>query len=95
MGTNKLCLILVCPSLTACVVSHDMRITAIEILEPGIINIPEHVKTVALINSASNSIGYQSFAHSEHFLYTINTERDTTIKYRVLLIYVWMRWPQN
>lgn len=83
-GTILLLLMLVCISMTSCIVSQDARITQIEIMKPAIVNFPETIKTVALINSASNRKVNQPFKYSNQYNYKPDTESDTTIKYQDL-----------
>lgn len=92
-GAILLISILVCISMTACIVTYDTRTTQIEIMKPAIFNFPENIKTVALINSASNSQDFQPFEYINHFVYSTDSfnyhetkgfERDATIKYQAL-----------
>jgi len=60
-------LMLVCFSMTSCIVSQDARTTQIEIMKPAIINLPENIKTVALINSVPNNPFIPTFNYINHF----------------------------
>ena len=83
-GAIRLFLMIVCFSMSSCIVSQDARTTQIEIMKPAIVNFPENLNSVALINSVSNSKDDQPFKYSNQFSYTRDTESDTTIKYRAL-----------
>ena len=83
-GTILLFLMLVCICMTSCIVTQDARTTRIEIMKPAIVNFPENINSVALINSVSKSKDDQPFKYSNQFSYTLDTESDTTIKYRDL-----------
>jgi len=84
---------LLCLSMTSCLITNDIRITRIEIMKPRVLSFPENSKTVALINSVSNKSGYEPLTYTEHFRYTnddseyhetINRKVDTTVKYMTL-----------
>ena len=92
-GANLLFLMLVCISLTGCVTIYDARTTQIEIMKPGIFNISDDIKTVALINSVPNNPFIPTFNYINHFATLTNSsdyqestapENDATIKYRDL-----------
>ena len=92
-GIFHLFFILVCVSLTGCIVTYDTRTTQVEVMKPAIFNIPENIKTVALINSVSNSRDYKPFKYTNLTVYPSDssnyhdfkgTEKDDTIKYRDL-----------
>ena len=83
-GTILLFLMLVCNCMTSCIVTQDARTTQIEIMKPAIVNFPENINSVALINSVSNSKDDQPFKYSNQLSYTRDSESDTTIKYRAL-----------
>jgi len=67
-------------NMTSCIVTYDARTTQIEIMKPAIISIPDHIKTVALINGISKSRFSQPFTYNDFF--TMVT--DTTISYLAL-----------
>lgn len=71
-------------SMTACIITYDIRTTQIEIMKPGIINFPENAKTVALINNVSNSHDNQPFIYIHQESYITDTVIDRTITYRAL-----------
>lgn len=73
--------ILIGVNMTSCIVTYDARTTQIEIMKPAIINIPDNIKTVALINGISKSRFSQPFTYN-NLSYT--TKTDTTIKYLAL-----------
>ncbi len=86
-------LILVCISLTTCAITNDALTTRIEIMKPGIFNIPQTIKTVALINNVSDRIDKQPFTYFNYLVYEKDifndreskaSETDSTIKYRSL-----------
>ncbi len=92
-GTILLLLMLVCISMTSCIVINDARTTQIEIMKPAIFNIPDTIKTVALINSVPNNPFNPTFNYINHVGSSTDNfdsqeskafERDTTIKYRDL-----------
>lgn len=66
-GTFLLYFILVCFSMTSCIVTQDARTTQIEIMKPGIFNISDDIKTVALINSVPNDPFIPAFNYINHF----------------------------
>ena len=77
---NILLSLLVALGLTSCLISDYTRTTNIEIMKPGIFNIPENVKTVALINRVSSlgdTIPFRYFNGAK-------IETDSTVKYQVL-----------
>src|SRR5674476_41285 len=83
-GTILLLLMIVCISMTSCIVTQDARTNQIEIMKPAIVNFPENINTVALINNVSNRKVNQPFKYSNQYNYKLDTESDTTIKYLAL-----------
>jgi len=77
---NFLLLLLLVLNLSSCIIAYDARTTQIEIMKPGVITIPDHMDTVAIINRNSyipDTIPFRYFNG-------INIESDTTIKYKAL-----------
>jgi len=72
-------LLLVLISLISCKITYDLKTTQIEIMKPGIINIPENINKVVLINRIPHCSDIRFEYDDGH-----RTERDTTIKYREL-----------
>ncbi len=79
--------------MTACAITNDALTTQIEIMKPGIFNIPQTIKTVALINNVSDHIDKQPFTYFNYLVYEKDifndheskaSETDSTIKYRSL-----------
>jgi len=71
-GTILLLLMIVCISMTSCIVSHDARTTRIEIMKPAIFKISENIKTVALINGSSNNPFIPTFNYINHLVILTN-----------------------
>lgn len=85
-----LCLILACYFFTSCITLNQTKTTQIEVMRPGIINFPENIKTVAIINSYSDN---EEFKYLDRSIQTseysnphesVFTEYDKSITYRYL-----------
>jgi len=63
-GLNLFFMMLLCINMTSCVAIHDARTIRIEIMKPGLLYIPSNTRTVALINSVSNNLGYHPFTYT-------------------------------
>lgn len=68
----------ICLVMNACVVNNYIQTKRIEIMKPGIFNIPSNVDTVVLINNVSAKFD------SVRFLYFNKLQPDTTINIKLL-----------
>lgn len=93
MIPKLLLFILLCLTMTSCVITRDVQTTRIELMKPGIFKIPENIRTVALINSIPKNDDNEPFRYYNTLIYEKNIfidheskafETDTTIKYREL-----------
>lgn len=75
-----LTLLLLALSLTSCLITDSARTTQIEIMKPGIFNLPDEIKTVAIINRTP----YQYDSIPFRYLNVTKIETDTLVKYRTL-----------
>lgn len=75
-----LTLLLLALNLTSCLITDSARSTQIEIMKPGIFNIPKYINTVAIFNRDS----YQHDSIPFRYFDGITIETDTTIHYRTL-----------
>lgn len=76
---NILLLLLILLSLTSCLITNDVRTTKIEIMKPGVFNIPKG-QAVALFNRDLFQSGTCTFNYYNGIIYL----NDTTIKYHDL-----------
>ena len=77
---NILTLFLLALNLTSCMITDSARTTQIEIMKPGLFNLPDEINTVAIINRAPYRLDSVPF----QYLNAINIETDTLVKYRTL-----------
>lgn len=75
-----LTLFLLALNLSSCLITDSARTTQIEIMKPGIFNLPDEINTVAIINRAP----YQLDSVPFQYFNAINMETDTLVKYRTL-----------
>ncbi len=77
---NILALFLLALNLSSCMITDSARTTQIEIMKPGIFNLPNEIKTVAIINR----VPYQRDSVPFEYLNVNKIETDTLINYRKL-----------
>jgi hypothetical protein len=77
---NILTFFLLAFNLSSCMITDSARTTQIEIMKPGIFNLPEEINSVAIINRAP----YQLDSVPFQYLNAYKIETDTLIKYRTL-----------
>jgi Family of unknown function (DUF6340) len=75
-----LTLLLFALNLTSCMITDSARTTQIEIMKPGVFNLPGEINTVAIINRAP----YQLDSVPFQYLNGTKIETDTLVKYRTL-----------
>jgi len=75
-----LTLFLLALNLSSCMITDSARTTQIEIMKPGLFNLPDEIKSVAIINRAS----YQPDSDPFQYLNMNKIETDTLVKYREL-----------
>jgi len=67
-------------NLSSCLITDSARTTQIEIMKPGIFNLPDEINTVAIINRST----YQRDSVPFKYLNVNKIEIDTLVKYRTL-----------
>lgn len=77
---NILSFFLLALNLSSCMITDSARTTQIEIMKPALFNLPNEIKTVAIINRAS----YQRDSVPFQYLNVYNIQTDTLVKYRAL-----------
>jgi len=77
---NILTLFLLALCLSSCMITDSARTTQIEIMKPGLFNLPDEINTVAIINRTS----YQRDSVPFRYLNLNKIETDTLVKYRML-----------
>lgn len=77
---NILSFFLLALNLSSCMITDSARTTQIEIMKPAIFNLPNEIKTVAIINRAY----YQRDSVPFQYLNVYNIQTDTLVKYRAL-----------
>lgn len=77
---NILSFFLLALNLSSCMITDSARTTQIEIMKPALFNLPEEIRTVAIINRAS----YQSDSVPFQYLNLNKIQTDTLVKYRAL-----------
>lgn len=75
-----LTLLLFALSLTSCLITDSARTTQIEIMKPGIFNLPDEINTVAIINRTPYLLDSVPF----QYMNGTKMETDTLVKYRTL-----------
>lgn len=75
-----LTLLLLALNLTSCLITDSARTTQIEIMKPGVFNLPDEINTAAIINRVS----YQLDSVPFQYLNVTKMEIDTLVKYRTL-----------
>jgi hypothetical protein len=75
-----LTLFLLAINLSSCMITDSARTTQIEIMKPAIFNLPEEIRSVAIINRAP----YQLDSLPYQYLNVNKIETDTLVKYRTL-----------
>lgn len=87
---HRLYFIFACYFFTSCVALTKTETTQVEVMKPGIINFPENIKTVAVINSYSDN---EEFKYLDRSIQTseyasphesVFTEYDQSVTYRSL-----------
>lgn len=77
---NVLTFFLLALNLSSCMIIDSARTTQIEIMKPALFNLPDEIKTVAIINRAS----YQSDSVPFQYLNVNKIQTDTLVKYGML-----------
>lgn len=77
---NILTFFLLALNLSSCMITDSARTTQIEIMKPALFNLPDEIKTVAIINRAF----YQRDSVPFQYLNLNKIETDTLVKYRTL-----------
>ena len=77
---NILSFFLLALNLSSCMITDSARTTQIEIMKPALFNLPNEIKTVAIINRAS----YQRDSVPFQYLNVNKIQTDTLVKYRAL-----------
>jgi len=75
-----LTLFLLALNLSSCLITDSARTTQIEIMKPGVFNLPDEINTVAIINRSP----YQRDSIPFQYLNGTKIETDTLVKYRSL-----------
>ena len=77
---NILSFFLLALNLSSCMITDSARTTQIEIMKPALFNLPNEIKTVAIINRAT----YQRDSVPFQYLNVYNIQTDTLVKYGML-----------
>ena len=77
---NILLLLVIFLGLTSCLITNDVRTIKVEIMKPGIFNIPADINSVAILNRDI----FQSDTSTITYSYAMQDLKDTTIKYHDL-----------
>ena len=77
---NILTFFLLALNLSSCMITDSARTTQIEIMKPAVLNLPDEIKTVAIINRAF----YQRDSVPFQYPNLNKIETDTLVKYRTL-----------